>query len=292
MGDRRAADPGVEGAVAGRGYRMRLMRRRSPERRSTLLRLGRPEAEQGGVLGHFTSIYGHAEHFTALGELVAAAEENGAADLVVLWRRDGTVLCRNALSPREPGSGRWPRPGRCRPNRGGPTPSRRTPGSGRCSSGCALYCVLSPRRGGDRVPGKDADACAATAPQASRTRPGRCCAEARKSSRLRAGGLQLHQPGRVERAEPLRLLAGGVPKPFPVTDACAVLIQQLVQSAGAEAGDRCAARISWWYQAITFPRSPGCPRDTESGCCGSCTGDRLSYAGDHRARTPVRPSVP
>ncbi len=143
MGDRRAADPGVEGAVAGRGYRMRLMRRRSPERRSTLLRLGRPEAEQGGVLGHFTSIYGHASTSPRSASWWLRPRRTGPRT----WWCCGDAMALSCAAMRYPEGARErpvPRPGRCRPNRGGPTPSRRTPGSGRAA--VAVHCTASYHR--------------------------------------------------------------------------------------------------------------------------------------------------
>ncbi|MFK0202779.1 zeta toxin family protein [Streptomyces lavendulae] len=88
--------------------------------------------------GPFTTDYGHDKHFTALGQAVAAAEEARVANSVMMWRRDGTVLYRNTLT-----SDGWARPAqprRCWPSRCGPTPSRRPPGSGRCSGGCGPSC--------------------------------------------------------------------------------------------------------------------------------------------------------
>ncbi|MGW0537990.1 zeta toxin family protein [Streptomyces sp. NPDC003032] len=89
------------------GYRVELVvlavraadsRQGTADRCAQLLRLG--------AAGRFTTAEGHDEHFAALGEAVAAAEQVPVADLVTVMRRDGSVLYRNERAP----DGRWARP--------------------------------------------------------------------------------------------------------------------------------------------------------------------------------------
>ncbi|MFG2716213.1 zeta toxin family protein [Streptomyces goshikiensis] len=107
------APGGADGFVASArlyrqaGYRVELVVlavRAADSRQGTAARCARVR-ELGGQ-GRFTTTYGHDKHFTALGEAVAAAEESRVADSVMVWRRDGTVLYRNTLTP----GGAWARP--------------------------------------------------------------------------------------------------------------------------------------------------------------------------------------
>ncbi|WP_372412097.1 zeta toxin family protein [Streptomyces luteireticuli] len=99
----------VQGAMLYRraGYRVELVvlavraadsRQGTAERCARMSRLGLP--------ARFTTAQGHDRHFAALADAVAAAEEGQVADSVMVWRRDGTVLYRNARTP----GGAWARP--------------------------------------------------------------------------------------------------------------------------------------------------------------------------------------
>ncbi|WP_063802803.1 zeta toxin family protein [Streptomyces sp. NRRL S-1521] len=88
------------------GYRVELVvlavraadsRQGTADRCAQLLRLG--------AAGRFTTADGHDEHFAALGEAVAAAEQMLVANLVTMMRRDGSVLYRNERAP----DGMWAR---------------------------------------------------------------------------------------------------------------------------------------------------------------------------------------
>ncbi|MFF3558251.1 zeta toxin family protein [Streptomyces tsukubensis] len=61
-----------------------------------------------GVPARFTTTQGHDAHFAVLAEAVTAAERAGAADSVMVLRRDGTVLYRNERTRQR----RWERPAR------------------------------------------------------------------------------------------------------------------------------------------------------------------------------------
>ncbi|WP_331747778.1 zeta toxin family protein (plasmid) [Streptomyces sp. NBC_00853] len=107
------APGGADGFVASArlyrqaGYRVELVVlavRAADSRQGTAARCAR--ALDLGGQGRFTTVYGHDKHFTALGDAVAAAEETRVADSVMVWRRDGTVLYRNTLTP----EGAWERP--------------------------------------------------------------------------------------------------------------------------------------------------------------------------------------
>ncbi|MEU3407553.1 zeta toxin family protein [Streptomyces sp. NPDC006670] len=104
-----SADGFVESARLYRqaGYRVELVVlgvRAADSRQGTAARCAR--ARERGEHGRFTTAYGHDKHFTSLGQAVAAAEERRVADSVMVWRRDGTVLYRNTLTP----DGGWARP--------------------------------------------------------------------------------------------------------------------------------------------------------------------------------------
>lgn len=98
----------VEGAMLYRqaGYRVELVVlavRAADSRQGTAERCA--EVNSLGGHGRFTTADGHDKHFDALAQAVAAAEETRVADSVMVWRRDGTVLYRNALTP----EGAWTR---------------------------------------------------------------------------------------------------------------------------------------------------------------------------------------
>ncbi|AXE27948.1 Zeta toxin family protein (plasmid) [Streptomyces globosus] len=99
----------VEGAMAYRraGYRVELVVlavRAADSRQGTAVRCA--DVNRLGGHGRFTTAAGHDHHFAVLADAVAAAEQQAVADSVMVWRRDGTVLYRNDLTPQ----GSWARP--------------------------------------------------------------------------------------------------------------------------------------------------------------------------------------
>ncbi|MGW7328141.1 zeta toxin family protein, partial [Streptomyces sp. NPDC054840] len=88
----------VESAMLYRraGYRVELVVlavRAADSRQGTAVRCA--DVNRLGGRGRFTTAQGHDRHFAVLADTVAAAEQAGVADSIMVWGRDGTVLYRN-----------------------------------------------------------------------------------------------------------------------------------------------------------------------------------------------------
>ncbi|MFF7705320.1 zeta toxin family protein [Streptomyces lydicus] len=95
------------GANHQHGYRIELVVlgvRAADSRQGTAARYA--EVSRGGLPARFTTTSGHDTCFAAVIDAVQAAEEGTVVDSVVVMRRDGTAVYRNARTP----GGRWMRP--------------------------------------------------------------------------------------------------------------------------------------------------------------------------------------